>query len=85
MQANAVGSGSVEVTPDGEPEDGGGSPQLTINRIPDVNAVVAWSSGQRVSVTSQVRVSRTVYSGVSGETYNMQFMAIWSDIVPPSL
>jgi len=42
----------------------------------DVNSVVAWSAGMRVSVTAQMRVSRAVYSGVSGETYNMQFMAM---------
>jgi uncharacterized protein (AIM24 family) len=45
----------------------------------DINSVVAWSAGMRVSVTSQMRVSRTVYTGVSGETYNMQFMAMGGD------
>ncbi|MGN6605592.1 MAG: TerD family protein [Jatrophihabitans sp.] len=42
----------------------------------DINAVVAWSAGQRVSITSQVRVARTYFTGTSGETYNMQFMAM---------
>lgn len=42
----------------------------------DVNAAVAWSAGMRVSVTSQVRVVRTVYAGVSGEANNLQFMAM---------
>jgi uncharacterized protein (AIM24 family) len=45
----------------------------------DVNAAVAWTAGMRVSVTSQVRVTRTVYAGVSGEANSLQFMAMGGD------
>lgn len=42
----------------------------------DMNALVAWSVGMRISVSSQVRVSRQIYGGTSGEALAMQFMGI---------
>jgi stress response protein SCP2/uncharacterized protein (AIM24 family) len=42
----------------------------------DMNALVAWSTGMRVSVSSQVRISRQIYGGTSGESFAMQFMGI---------
>ncbi len=42
----------------------------------DMNALVAWSVGMRISVSSQVRVTRQIYGGASGEALAMQFMGI---------
>jgi uncharacterized protein (AIM24 family) len=40
----------------------------------DMNALVAWTAGMRVSVSTQVRLSRQIYSGSSGESFALQFM-----------
>jgi stress response protein SCP2/uncharacterized protein (AIM24 family) len=42
----------------------------------DINALVAWTVGQRVSVSSHVGISRQIYATESGETFNMQFQAM---------
>jgi uncharacterized protein (AIM24 family) len=42
----------------------------------DMNALVAWTHGMRVSVNSQVRVSRQIYGGTSGEAFALQFMGL---------
>jgi uncharacterized protein (AIM24 family) len=42
----------------------------------DINAIVAWTVGQRVSVASPVRVRRQVFYQPSGEPFNMQFQAM---------
>jgi stress response protein SCP2/uncharacterized protein (AIM24 family) len=42
----------------------------------DLNALVAWTVGQRVSVSSHVGISRQIYYAESGETVNMQFQAM---------
>jgi stress response protein SCP2/uncharacterized protein (AIM24 family) len=40
----------------------------------DMNALVAWTTGMRVSVSTQVRVSRQIYASNSGEALALQFM-----------
>jgi uncharacterized protein (AIM24 family) len=40
----------------------------------DMNALVAWTAGMRVSVSTQVRISRQIYAGSSGESFALQFM-----------
>ncbi|CUU53671.1 Stress response protein SCP2 [Parafrankia irregularis] len=64
------GPGSVVVMTKGTP--------MTLNvagpTFADMNALVAWTSGMRVSVSTQVRVSRTIYAGASGESFALQFM-----------
>lgn len=40
----------------------------------DMNALVAWTTGMRVSVSTQVRISRQIYAGSSGEALALQFM-----------
>jgi stress response protein SCP2/uncharacterized protein (AIM24 family) len=47
----------------------------------DMNAVVAWTAGMRVSVSSQVRVSRQIYAGASGESVALQFMGMQGHFV----
>jgi stress response protein SCP2/uncharacterized protein (AIM24 family) len=47
----------------------------------DMNAVVAWTAGMRVSVSTQVRVSRQVYAGASGESVALQFMGMQGHFV----
>jgi stress response protein SCP2/uncharacterized protein (AIM24 family) len=47
----------------------------------DMNAVVAWTAGMRVSVSTQVRVSREVYHGASGESVALQFMGMQGHFV----
>ena len=42
----------------------------------DINALVAWTVGMRVSMSSQVRISRQVYHTASGESVNMQFQGM---------
>jgi stress response protein SCP2/uncharacterized protein (AIM24 family) len=42
----------------------------------DINALVCWTVGQRVSVSSHVGISRQIYHTESGETFNMQFQAM---------
>ncbi|GAA2723285.1 TerD family protein [Streptomyces luteosporeus] len=46
---------------------------VTPTTFADANAVVAWSAGAQVVVTSQVRLRRHAYPGHSGETVNLQF------------
>ncbi|MCK9902784.1 TerD family protein [Frankia sp. Cpl3] len=64
------GPGSVVVMTKGTP--------MTLNvagpTFADMNALVAWTSGMRVSVSTQVRVSRQIYAGASGESFALQFM-----------
>ncbi|WP_242424264.1 TerD family protein, partial [Frankia sp. EI5c] len=59
------GPGSVVVMTKGTP--------MTLNvagpTFADMNALVAWTSGMRVSVSTQVRVSRQIYAGASGESF----------------
>ena len=47
----------------------------------DTNAVVAWTAGMRVSVSTQVRVSRQIYAGTSGESLALQFMGMQGHFV----
>jgi stress response protein SCP2/uncharacterized protein (AIM24 family) len=47
----------------------------------DVNAVVAWTAGMRVSVSSQVRIQRNIYAGVSGEAAALQFMGMQNHFI----
>ncbi|NUS16989.1 MAG: AIM24 family protein, partial [Streptomyces sp.] len=46
---------------------------VTPTTYADSNAIVAWSAGSQVIVTSQVRLRRSAYPGHSGETVNLQF------------
>ncbi|MER8046530.1 TerD family protein [Streptomyces sp. NPDC094032] len=46
---------------------------VTPTTFADCNAVVAWSSGSQVILSSQVRLRRNAYPGHSGETVNLQF------------
>lgn len=46
---------------------------VTPTTYADSNAIVAWSAGSQVIVSSQVRLRRSVYPGHSGETVNLQF------------
>jgi len=47
----------------------------------DMNALVAWTSGMRVSVSTQVRISRQIYGGSSGESLALQFMGLGGHFV----
>ncbi|MFF7727197.1 TerD family protein [Streptomyces sp. NPDC008001] len=46
---------------------------VTPSTYVDSNAVVAWSAGAQVIVSSQVRLRRNSYPGHSGEAVNLQF------------
>lgn len=46
---------------------------VTPTTYADSNAIVAWSSGAQVIISSQVRLRRSAYPGHSGETVNLQF------------
>ncbi|MFE9255504.1 TerD family protein [Streptomyces sp. NPDC006879] len=46
---------------------------VTPTTFADSNAVVAWSAGSQVILSSQVRLRRNAYPGHSGETVNLQF------------
>lgn len=46
---------------------------VTPTTYADSNAIVAWSAGAQVIVSSQVRLRRSAYPGHSGETVNLQF------------
>jgi uncharacterized protein (AIM24 family) len=46
---------------------------VTPTTYADSNAIVAWSAGSQVIISSQVRLRRTAYPGHSGETVNLQF------------
>ncbi|GIJ60560.1 hypothetical protein Vau01_080760 [Virgisporangium aurantiacum] len=71
------GQGTVVVMTHGYP--------LTLNvqgpTFADMNAVVAWTAGMRVSVSTTVRVSREVYHGASGESVALQFMGMQGHFV----
>jgi len=71
------GQGTVVVMTRGNP--------LTLNvqgpTFADMNAVVAWTAGMRVSVSTTVRVSREVYHGASGESVALQFMGMQGHFV----
>jgi uncharacterized protein (AIM24 family) len=71
------GQGTVVVMTKGYP--------LTLNvqgpTFADMNAVVAWTAGMRVSVSTTVRVSREVYHGASGESVALQFMGMQGHFV----
>ncbi|GIJ52241.1 hypothetical protein Val02_91270 [Virgisporangium aliadipatigenens] len=61
-----------------------GSPLTLMTQGPtfaDMNAVVAWTAGMRVSVSTTVRVSREVYHGASGESVALQFMGMQGHFV----
>ncbi|OFB39457.1 hypothetical protein CcI156_06010 [Frankia sp. CcI156] len=64
------GPGSVVVMTKGSPMT------LTVQgpTFADMNALVAWTTGMRVSVSTQVRISRQIYAGGSGEALALQFM-----------
>lgn len=64
------GPGSVVVMTKGTPMTLG----VAGPTFADMNALVAWTSGMRVSVSTQVRVSRQIYAGASGESFALQFM-----------
>ena len=42
----------------------------------DMNALVAWTAGMRITATSQVRIARTMYAGGVAEAGILQFMAL---------
>ncbi|MFJ3927163.1 TerD family protein [Streptomyces sp. NPDC090022] len=46
---------------------------VTPTTFADSNAIVAWSAGAQVIISSQVRLRRNAYPGHSGETVNLQF------------
>ncbi len=46
---------------------------VTPTTYADSNAIVAWSAGSQVIVSSQVRLRRSAFPGHSGETVNLQF------------
>ncbi|GAA2465751.1 TerD family protein [Streptomyces macrosporus] len=46
---------------------------VTPTTFADCQAVVAWSAGAQVIISSQVRLRRNAYPGHSGETVNLQF------------
>ncbi|MEU0843350.1 TerD family protein [Streptomyces sp. NPDC005962] len=46
---------------------------VTPTTFADSNAIVAWSAGSQVIISSQVRLRRSSYPGHSGETVNLQF------------
>ncbi|MDT0378052.1 TerD family protein [Streptomyces sp. DSM 42041] len=63
------GTGTVVVRTQGTPV----VLPVTPTTFADADAVVAWSAGAQVIVSSQVRLRRQVYGGQSGETVNLQF------------
>ncbi|WP_322755085.1 TerD family protein [Frankia sp. Cas3] len=71
------GKGSIVVMTRGTP--------MTLNvagpTFADMNALVAWTSGMRVSVSTQVRISRQIYAGSSGESLALQFMGFQGHFV----
>ncbi|QLE73852.1 stress protein [Streptomyces rectiverticillatus] len=46
---------------------------VTPSTYADSNAVIAWSAGAQVIISSQVRLRRSSYPGHSGEAVNLQF------------
>ncbi|MFD7920188.1 TerD family protein [Streptomyces sp. NPDC059740] len=63
------GTGTVVVTTHGTPV----VLPVTPTTFADANAIVAWSAGAQVIISSQVRLRRAAYPGHSGETVNLQF------------
>ncbi|HZG06817.1 MAG TPA: TerD family protein [Streptomyces sp.] len=63
------GTGTVVVTTRGTPV----VLPVTPTTFADCQAVVAWSAGAQVIISSQVRLRRNAYPGHSGETVNLQF------------
>jgi stress response protein SCP2/uncharacterized protein (AIM24 family) len=47
----------------------------------DMNALVAWTAGMRITAVSQVRVSRTIYPGAVAEGGILQFMGLQGHFV----
>ncbi|MFD8091677.1 TerD family protein [Streptomyces malaysiensis] len=63
------GTGTVVVKTEGTPV----VLPVTPTTFADSNAIVAWSAGSQVIISSQVRLRRSAYPGHSGETVNLQF------------
>ncbi|MGK5446223.1 AIM24 family protein, partial [Streptomyces radiopugnans] len=63
------GNGTVVVKTQGTPV----VLPVTPTTFADSQAVVAWSAGAQVIISSQVRLRRNAYPGHSGETVNLQF------------
>ncbi|MDG9702218.1 TerD family protein [Streptomyces sp. DH37] len=63
------GTGTVVVKTQGTPV----VLPVTPTTFADCQAVVAWSAGSQVIISSQVRLRRNAYPGHSGETVNLQF------------
>ncbi|ARF57308.1 TerD family protein [Streptomyces gilvosporeus] len=63
------GTGTLVVKTDGTPV----VLPVTPTTFADANAVVAWSAGSQVIISSQVSVRRHAYPGHSGEAVNLQF------------
>lgn len=63
------GTGTVVVKTQGTPV----VLPVTPTTFADCQAVVAWSAGAQVIISSQVRLRRNAYPGHSGETVNLQF------------
>ncbi|WP_432586766.1 TerD family protein [Streptomyces sp. HD1123-B1] len=63
------GTGTVIVKTEGTPV----VLPVTPTTFADSNAIVAWSAGSQVIISSQVRLRRAAYPGHSGETVNLQF------------
>ncbi|WP_431042334.1 TerD family protein [Streptomyces sp. P1-3] len=63
------GTGTVVVKTQGTPV----VLPVTPTTFADSNAIVAWSAGSQVIISSQVRLRRAAYPGHSGETVNLQF------------
>ncbi|MFH0251134.1 AIM24 family protein, partial [Streptomyces chitinivorans] len=63
------GTGTVVVKTQGTPV----VLPVTPTTFADSQAVVAWSAGAQVIISSQVRLRRNAYPGHSGETVNLQF------------
>ncbi|MET7638354.1 TerD family protein [Streptomyces sp. NPDC005438] len=63
------GTGTVVVKTQGSPV----VLPVTPTTFADAQAIIAWSAGSQVIVTSQVRMRRNAYPGDSGESVNLQF------------
>jgi uncharacterized protein (AIM24 family) len=66
------GTGTIVVMTHGTPV----TLQVQGPTFADMNALVAWTAGMRVSVSTQVRISRQIYAGQSGESVALQFMGM---------
>ncbi|MFE3883919.1 TerD family protein [Streptomyces lydicus] len=63
------GTGTLVVTTQGTPV----VLPVTPTTFADANAIVAWSAGSQVIISSQVSLRRQAFPGHSGETVNLQF------------